>query len=238
MISVQNRHTVDRAGLIISSCGVHDVIRADNQRDIGPLEFVIDLIHLIKLIVGDVGFGQQDVHVARHTARHGVNRVFHFDSVFGQLGRHLAHRMLCLGHRQPIARHDDHELRVLHQDGRIFGLERLHGFARRAGPSSGCRLHLSEGSEQDVRNRAIHRFAHQDSQQGTGGADERAADQHRDVVDCVSIGRDGQSREGVEQRDHDGHVGASDGEHHQDAEDERDREENAKEHRVGLPKLI
>ena len=81
--------------------------------------------------------------------------------------------------------------------------------------------HLPEGAEEDVRDRAVHRPPHLQRQQRSRRADEHAGDD-QDVVLELEAGRsDGEAGERVEQRDHDGHVGAADREHEQHAEEQR-----------------
>ena len=81
----------------------------------------------------------------------------------------------------------------------------------------------AERAEEDVRERAVHGLAHHPREQRAGGADERARDDQQVVVqDEAGRGR-GDAGERVEQRDHDGHVGAADRQHEEHAEQQRER---------------
>jgi AspT/YidE/YbjL antiporter-like protein len=61
----QHRHPGDRAGRVVLGGGVDRVVGADDQHDVGLGEVVVDLVHLQDDVVGHLGLGQQDVHVAR-----------------------------------------------------------------------------------------------------------------------------------------------------------------------------
>ena len=72
---------------------------------VGHLE--VRLVHLLELVVGHVGLGQQHVHMAGHAARHRVDGVEDVDSTrFESLGQ-LTRRMLRLGHGEAVAGDDD-----------------------------------------------------------------------------------------------------------------------------------
>ena len=84
---------------------------------------------------------------------------------------------------------------------------------------------LPERAEEHVRDRAVHRPAHDQRQQGARRADEHAGDD-QDVVLEHEAGRGrGETGEGVQERDHDRHVGAADREHEEHAEEGGAREE-------------
>src|SRR3546814_10358678 len=44
-------------------------------------ELGVDVLQLEHFVIGHIGFGQQHVHVPRHTARDRVDRVFHPDAL-------------------------------------------------------------------------------------------------------------------------------------------------------------
>src|SRR5204862_7922931 len=83
-----------------------------------------------------------------------------------------------------------------------------------------------EGAEEDVRKRPVHRAAHEDREQRSRGADERAADDERVVREDEAGGRGGEPRERVQERDDDRHVGAADRKDEQDTEEERRRKQD------------
>ena len=45
---------------------VGDVVRPDHDRDVGLRHLGVDVVHLPELLVGDVGLGEQHVHVTGH----------------------------------------------------------------------------------------------------------------------------------------------------------------------------
>ena len=92
----------------------------------------------------------------------------------------------------------------------------------------GGRLHLAEGSEQHVGERAVHRLGHDDGEDQARGTVERAGNDQQLAVEHESHGRGGQAGIGIEQRDHRRHVRAADGNDHQNAEEERDHDHHGK----------
>ena len=132
--------------------------------------------------------------------------------------------VLRLRDRHPVAGHDDDLARERELHGDVLGRRRAHGApVVGAHRRSGARLHLPEGAEEDVRDGAVHRLRHQQRQHRAGGADEHPGDDQDGVREHEAGRRGGEAGEGVEQRDHDRHVGAADRQHEQDAEEERER---------------
>ena len=74
---------------------VHDVVRADHDRDIGRREVVVDLVHLQDDVVGDVRLGEQHVHVARQAAGDRVDREPHVDAVARAAPRSSSRTACC-----------------------------------------------------------------------------------------------------------------------------------------------
>ncbi len=60
-----------------TSRGVHDIVGPHHQCHIGLGEGGADLIERLHPLIGDVGLGQKDVHVARHPASHRMDPEFH-----------------------------------------------------------------------------------------------------------------------------------------------------------------
>jgi len=83
-------------------------------------------------------------------------------------------------------------------------------------------LLLAECSEQNVRERTVHGFGHVHGKNETGGAIQSASNDEQLVVQHKSHRRRGESRVGIQERNHRGHVRATDGNNHHDAEQERD----------------
>src|SRR4029079_15596457 len=77
LVHVQDRHPVDRAALVRAGGRVDDVVGPDVEDDVGPLDRLVDFAHIVQAVIGHVCFGQQNVHVARHAAGHGVDRVLY-----------------------------------------------------------------------------------------------------------------------------------------------------------------
>jgi len=125
--------------------------------------------------------------------------------------------MLRLRHRHAVTGHDDDALRIREQQGDFVGLNRLD----RADNSRRSRLRAAAGTErtkQNIRDRPVHRLAHEQREQRSGGTDQRARDNHREIVDYKTIRRDRKSGEGIQQRDDDRHVRATNRHDHCDAE--------------------
>ena len=95
--------------------------------------------------------------------------------------------------------------------------------ARSAVPVPG--LDLPERAEEDVRDGAVHRLRHQQREQGSGGADEHAGDDQDGVREHEARRGGGKAGGGVEQRDHDRHVGAADRQDEEDPEEDGQRDE-------------
>ncbi len=94
------------------------------------------------------------------------------------------------------------------------------GFHRAGGRG----LHLSEGPEQHVGERAVHRLRHVDRQDEARRAIERARHDQQLAVEHETHGGRRQSGVGIQQRDHRRHVGAADRNDHHHAEDQRDHD--------------
>src|SRR5258708_2504506 len=52
--------------------------------DVGLRHVAVDGVHIEELVVGDVGFGEQHVHVAGHAAGDGVNAEGDVDAALGE----------------------------------------------------------------------------------------------------------------------------------------------------------
>ena len=72
-------------------------------------------------VVGNVGLGQQHVHVARHAAGHRVDGELHVDAAPRQVVEQFADLVLRLRHRQAVSRHDDHAAGGFQNRRRLFG---------------------------------------------------------------------------------------------------------------------
>ena len=118
---LEHRHAGDRALRIFERAGVHDVVRADHEHDVGVREVVVDLVHLEHDVVRHVRFGEQHVHVSGQAAGDRVDAEAHVDAFAAQPLRDVADRVLRARHRHAVARHDDHFLRGAQRVRDFFG---------------------------------------------------------------------------------------------------------------------
>ena len=135
--------------------------------------------------------------------------------------------MLRLRDRHAVTGDDDHLIGGGQNRRCFLGGGAVHRPGFRAG--GGCGLHLAEGAEQDVGERPVHRLGHDDREDESGRAVERAGDDQELVVEHESHGGGGKSGVGVQQRDHRWHVRAADGDDHEHAEDQRNAHHQRKE---------
>ena len=158
-LHVKHRHAVNRALGITLGGRVGHIVGADDERDVGLRELAVDVVELEDLVVGDVGLGEQHVHVPGHPSGHGVDGVAHLHPLGLEGVGHLAQRMLRLGDRHAVAGHDDDRARDLHDERGVLGaplLDRalLHRTARRQ-----VRL-APEPAQDHAEERAVHPLAH------------------------------------------------------------------------------
>ena len=149
-----------------------------------------------------------------------MNRELHVDAPLGEGVIQLAHLVLRLRHGHPISRNDDDVARLLEQLRRPFDRLLLPWFLFTRGQR---RLCLAERAEQHVRERAIHRTTHDDRENQTTRAVERAGRDQQLAVEHESHRDRREAGIGVEDRDDGGHVGAADGNDQQHAKDQGER---------------
>ena len=165
LVDVQDRHAVDRTRRVVSGGRVDHVVGADHQRHVGPAELVVDFVHVVQPVVGNIRLGQQHVHVAGHAAGDRMDGVLHLAAaLLDQFGQ-FANLVLGLGHGHAVAGNDDHVARVGQLHGGVFGRERVDGQAVRRLLAGGGRVAAAKGAEEHVGERAVHGLAHQDRQQ-------------------------------------------------------------------------
>src|SRR5437588_3084931 len=158
LIDFKNRHSGNRAFRIVASIGVYNIVSSDHYCYIGRREFRVDLLEIVERRIRNVRFGQQDIHVSRHSAGHRMNRVFDSYASSFEHRRQLANRVLCLSSCHSVARHKDYLIRVCKLDRYIFSLDLTH----LAETAAEGHFNLGpERSEQDIGYRTIHRPAHQ-----------------------------------------------------------------------------
>ena len=222
VVDLEDRHAVDRRGRRVLRRRVGHVVGADHERDVGALELGVGVVHLLELVVRHVGLGQQHVHVSRHAPGDRMDRVADLDPAFLELLGQLAHGVLGLGDRHAVAGHDHHAAGVGELDRRVGGARGAHGagvLARALGALDGAAA--AEAARDDRRDRAVHRGRHQVREDRARGADDHARDDQRGVVQRDPGRRRREAGEGVQQRDHDRHVGAADRQHDGVAEQRR-----------------
>ena len=169
--------------------------------------------------------------MTRHAPGDRVDRVTHVDALLLQQLAQVAHVVLGLRDREPVAGDEDDAPCVgeHHRDvvsGRGPHVSAVAGSSSRSGRRLG-----SERTEEGLAQRPAHPAAHHDREQRSRGADESPADDQGRVVQHETGGGRGEARARVQQRDDDRHVGAPDRQHEQVAEqepaDEEQREPDA-----------
>ena len=179
LVGVEDRHAEDRRGFVGARRRIHHVIGADDERDVGVGEIVVDVLELEDEVVGHAGLGQQDVHLAGHASSHRMDRELDLDARRLQQLHEFVELLLSLRDGETVARHDDDRAGVAHEDAGVAGLDRLQAAL------DGALLVLGDGAEvreQNVADRAIHRLRHEQRQQHAGGADHHAGDHQRRVL--------------------------------------------------------
>ncbi len=163
----------------------------------------------------------------RHTTGNRVNGKAHLDALLLQQLHKLVQLMLRLSHRQTVTRHDDHLACVVHGNGRIGSISRLHGALNLA---IGTVVFATKVAEDDVADLAVHRFGHHQRQQRACRAHYRTGNDHRRVLQHKTFKGNSQAGECVVQGDDHRHIGAtnrrgeqytqrqSDGKEHQNQE--------------------
>ena len=136
-----------------------------------------------------------------------------------RMRRELAHGVLGLRRRHAVARDEDDLPRVgeLRRDVLQRDLAH-HAFLARLGRGG----RAAERAEQDVRDRAVHRLAHEDREDEARAAVQRARDDEDVVPEREARGGGREARVRVQERDDDGHVRGADRQDEQHAEEERE----------------
>jgi hypothetical protein len=222
-VDIEDGHAVDGAGGVRSGGGVGDVIGADHKGNVGLGEVAVDLIHFDEAVVGDVGFGEEDVHVAGHASGDGMDGKTNFDALFGEDVVEFANLVLRLGHGHAVAGDDNHFVGGRQDRSRFLGGRAVHGTGFRG---TDCRrLYLAECAEQNVGERTVHRFRHDYGEDESGRAVKGASDDQELGIEDKSHGRGGETGVAVQEGDDRRHVGAADGDNQQDSEDQRDADD-------------
>ncbi len=112
VFNIKDGHAVDRCAFCRIRGRVHNVVGADYNDDISVFEILIDVLHLVQFVVGDVNFRQKHIHMARHAPRDRVDGKLDIFPVRFELCHELLHRGLCLRQCHAVARHNDDALSV------------------------------------------------------------------------------------------------------------------------------
>ena len=221
-IHLEHGHAVEGAVGVVLGVGVHHVVRAQDDDDIGAGELGVDRVHLEQLLVGDVGFRQKHVHVARHAAGHGVDGVADLGAVGLEHLRQLAQGVLGLGHGKAVTGNEDDALGALEGHGALFRAAAddpavagfiataTHGGAATQGTT---KEHAHQG--------AVHAVAHHLGEDQASGTDHGARHDQQLAAHHETSGGGSHTGIGVQQRDHHRHVRAADGQGHANAEQAR-----------------
>src|SRR5208283_1076836 len=120
-VHVEDGHAEDRAGLIGAGGGIGHVVGTDDERDVGLREVAVDFLHFDEAVVGNVGFGEQHVHVAGHASGDRMDSEPDLDAFLGERVVEFAHFVLRLRHGHAVAGDDDHFVGGGKNGGRFFG---------------------------------------------------------------------------------------------------------------------
>ena len=107
------------------AAGFTDIVGADDECHVGGLEFLVDVIELEDEIVGHARFGEQNIHLTRHSTGDGMDREFHQNVRRLQELYKFIELLLRLRRGEPIARNDDDAFGVAHENARVSRRGRL-----------------------------------------------------------------------------------------------------------------
>ncbi len=107
--------------------GIGHVVGADDQRHVGLRQIGVHVVHFDQPVVGNVGFGEQHVHVSGHAPGHGMNAEAHVDAALGERVVEFAHFVLRLRHGHAVARNNRDLAGGSENSGRFFRRGAAHG---------------------------------------------------------------------------------------------------------------
>mmetsp|Transcript_24553 Transcript_24553/g.75848 ORF Transcript_24553/g.75848 Transcript_24553/m.75848 type:complete len:336 (-) Transcript_24553:503-1510(-) len=218
---LDHRHTGDDGVGVLDGGGVDGIVGADDEGDVRVREVVVDLVHFVDDVVGDAGFGEEDVQLARHPSGDGVDGEAGLDALVVEGLGDVGDGVLGLGDGEAVAGDDDDARRIGEELGGgvdvDFGVgAHVDGALGRSRPGDGA-----VAAEDDVADVAVHGLAHDVGEDGAGGADEGADHRQEGVVQHEAFGAQSPARVGVQDGDDDRHVGAADRGRHVQAEGAR-----------------
>ena len=110
LVYIQDWHAVDGRTLSIASCGIQYVVSPDYDSGIYLGKVVVDSLHLKEIVVGNIRFGKEYVHMPRHTTGHGVDGKANLCAPLAESIGKLLYLVLSLSQRHTIAGYDNHSL--------------------------------------------------------------------------------------------------------------------------------
>ena len=123
-------------------------------------EFAVHDIHIQQLVIGNIGFRQQNVHMPWHSSGNRVDPELDVDAALRQGIVKLADLVLCLRHGHSVPGHNDHLVSRTENGGGLLGGRAVHRPC--LGVAGGGDLFLAEGAKEHIGERAVHGFAHDD----------------------------------------------------------------------------
>src|SRR5258708_4146531 len=84
LVHVKNGHAKNGARCVGARGWIGHVVRTNHQGHVGLGKVSVDFIHVQELVVRNVRFSEQDVHVAGHAAGDGMNPKFYVDAALRQ----------------------------------------------------------------------------------------------------------------------------------------------------------
>src|SRR6267143_4612996 len=233
LVDGEDGHAVDRAAGVGACCGIGDIVGTDDESDVGLRHIAVDVVHFEQPVIGDIGFGEQHVHVAGHASGDWMNAEADIDAALAESVEEFANFVLGLRDGHAVAGNDDDFVGGGEDSGGFFRGGAFDGALLLRARSGG--LNLSEAAEEHVGERAIHGFGHDDGKNEAGGAVERASDDQQLAIEHEAHGRGGKAGVRVQERDDSGHVRPTDGDDQHHAEDERDDDHGGEEfHLLGM----
>mmetsp|Transcript_19190 Transcript_19190/g.61045 ORF Transcript_19190/g.61045 Transcript_19190/m.61045 type:complete len:282 (+) Transcript_19190:362-1207(+) len=179
LVAAQDGHAPQRRVGVLHRAQVDRVVGAGHDHKVGVGEVVIDLLHLQHDVIRNLGLRQQHVQLARHASSHRVHTNAHLLALASEHADHIRQRVLGLGDRQPITRHDNHAVGVLQGIHRLVHVPQGHLALDLLGRASCV---VRPAAEKHIGQRAVHRTAHDVGENGARRTDQRAHGRQRRAV--------------------------------------------------------
>ena len=192
------------------------------ERDVGLRQIAVDVVHFDQLVVGNVGFGEQHVHVAGHASGDGMDAEVDVDAALGEGVVEFADFVLRLRDGHAVAGNDDHFAGGGENAGGFFGAWRCgRSLSSVAAAAEVCIWPNAPNSTLvNERFMALHMMTERMKPEEPSSAPAMISSL---LFEHEAHERGGKAGVGVQERDDGGHVGAADGSDQQHAEDQRTR---------------